>query len=361
MLVRRSRPGRAALQQLDVVEDLAAPILDHPLAADLALEPVVERGLEPFLPAVVDVGEADDVPGDLAGRIVAAVLAHRADARQAEVEDLLCHGRRHVPLQVHELAFEIARDAPREPLVVLIEQRRELAEPIERGFELLRIGVDRVDRRADGERLAVAIRQRAAMRGDLHRAQVAIVGLLGEEILVDELQIKDPPFESGGAEREADEQQRAAPARAFGHGRLRRRVSSCQRVGSRTTTSWSSLGSVSCRRCAGERLDARVRRLSALLDLQPAPLDLQLVELAVQLLGLDEQLPRVMLDVDDPNARRHDARGERSTPTSSRISFALLMRLARAARARRRAAARCAHAGCARAPRRRGARACRRA
>ena len=65
--------------------------------------------------------------------------------------------------------------------------RGELAEPIERGLELLRIRVDRVDGRADGERLAVPIRQRAAVRGDLHRAQVAIVRLLGEKVLVDEL------------------------------------------------------------------------------------------------------------------------------------------------------------------------------
>ena len=51
--------------------------------------------------------------------------------------------------------------------------------------------------------------------------------------------------------------------------------------------------------------------IRALLDLQPAPLDLQLVELAVQALGFDEQLPRPMLDVDDPDSRRDDASGER--------------------------------------------------
>ena len=149
---------------------------------------MVERGLEPFLPAVVDVREADDVPGDLARGIVAAVLAHRADARQAEVEHLLAPWPATTcRCEEDELALEIARDATREPLVVLIEQRGELAEPIERRLELLRIRVDRVDGRADGERLAEPIRQRAAMRGDLHRAQMAIVRLLGEEVLVDEL------------------------------------------------------------------------------------------------------------------------------------------------------------------------------
>src|SRR5688572_109434 len=59
-----------------------------------------------------------------------------------------------------------------------------------------------------------------------------------------------------------------------------------------------------------ERFDARMRSERALLDLQPPPVDLQPVELAVQALGFDEQLPRPMLDIDDPDAGSDDARSE---------------------------------------------------
>ena len=78
------------------------------------------------------------------------------------------------------------------------------------------------------------------MRRDLHGAQMTIVGLLRQELLVDELQIQNPPFERERAEREAGEQQRrCANARdrppSFSHP-----ASFVHRFGSTTTTSCSS-------------------------------------------------------------------------------------------------------------------------
>ena len=93
---------------------------------------MIEGGLDAFLTEVVDVREADDVARDLAGGVVTAVLADRADAGQIEIENALRFRRRHAPLEIHELAVEVARDFPREPLVVQIERRGELAEPVER-------------------------------------------------------------------------------------------------------------------------------------------------------------------------------------------------------------------------------------
>ena len=73
-----------------------------------------------------------------------------------------------------------------------------------------------------------------------------------------------------------------------------------------------------------------------------------------KLFGFDEQLPRPVLDVDDPDARRDDASGEQRA--RRRVSSScLLMRPARAACARRLAGARCARADCARALVRTGA------
>src|SRR5690606_22715994 len=62
---------------------------------------------------------------------------------------------------------------------------------------------------------------------------------------------------------------------------------------------------------ARERLDARVRRPSALLDLQPAPIDLKAVVLSIQLLELDEEPPRVVLRADQQQTRADDGDGER--------------------------------------------------
>src|SRR5262245_21960364 len=118
-------------------------------------------------------------------------------------------------LEIHELAVEVARDLARERVLVQPGRVGELADAVERVVELARIADDRVDRRADGERLAVAVGERATVRRDLDRAQMAVVRLLREKLLIDELQVEDPALERGGAEREQREQHRAAPAHAF--------------------------------------------------------------------------------------------------------------------------------------------------
>ena len=71
MLARRSRPGCIGLMQLDVADRAPQAVLLDPLAAVLALEPLVERRLEPFPAGVVDVGEAEHVARHFARRVVA--------------------------------------------------------------------------------------------------------------------------------------------------------------------------------------------------------------------------------------------------------------------------------------------------
>ena len=63
---------------LDVLDDAPQAVLDHAPAARLAGEPVLVCELDAFLTVVVHVGEADQVRGHFAGRVVAAVLALRA-------------------------------------------------------------------------------------------------------------------------------------------------------------------------------------------------------------------------------------------------------------------------------------------
>ena len=84
----RSWPGCGGAHQVDVLDDAAAAVADHALGAGLAAQPVVERELQAFLAAVVDVGEAQHVRDRLALRVEAAELALREHAGDLEREDL---------------------------------------------------------------------------------------------------------------------------------------------------------------------------------------------------------------------------------------------------------------------------------
>src|SRR6202011_5530717 len=93
--------------------------------AGLTGEPVIECELEALLPGVVDVGEAEQVPGHLTARVIAAVLARAVDPGDAESLDLRGLGGLAVAGQVEKLAVEIARDAPCEFLTVELQRRGE--------------------------------------------------------------------------------------------------------------------------------------------------------------------------------------------------------------------------------------------
>ena len=120
--------GARRLDALDVLDRAAEAVAHHALRARLAAEPLVVGELEPFLADVVDVGEAEQVPGDFARRIVAPVLAQRVHAGDAERLDPGRVRRAHVAREEDELAVEVARDAAREPLRVAVER---LGEPRE--------------------------------------------------------------------------------------------------------------------------------------------------------------------------------------------------------------------------------------
>ena len=78
LAVDRERRGRAVLRRadrFDVLDDAAQAVLDHAPAARLAAERRLVGELDAFLAGVVDAGEADDVRGHFAGRVVAAVFA----------------------------------------------------------------------------------------------------------------------------------------------------------------------------------------------------------------------------------------------------------------------------------------------
>ena len=76
-----TRPHRA--DALDVLDLAPVLILDDALGAILATQPVIVSEFHTFLARVIGVGKAQQVPGDFARRIIAAVLARQVQAFDA--------------------------------------------------------------------------------------------------------------------------------------------------------------------------------------------------------------------------------------------------------------------------------------
>ncbi len=206
-----ARPRRA--DALDVLDSAAVAILNHALGAGLRAEPAVVGELEPFLAdVVVLLGEAEQVAGDFAGRIEALILAQQIDAGNLQLRDLRGVARPHVTHQVNELAVEVAGDDLRQPLLVAVERFGETRDLVRGAHHLRRIGPHRVDRRARGERLAVAVVDAAANRGELRDAREASIALPLEESFVEQLQVDRARDQRNGDQHERAQHQAQARA-----------------------------------------------------------------------------------------------------------------------------------------------------
>ena len=134
---------------LDVLDIAPVEILDDALRAVLAVQQLIVAELQTLLALIIEVGEADHVPGDFAGRIIAPVLAQQIHARNSQRLDVRRLLGRHVPLEIEKLTVEIAGDAPRQELLILLEGLGELRQLIDVVVQFLRIDPHAVDRRAD--------------------------------------------------------------------------------------------------------------------------------------------------------------------------------------------------------------------
>ncbi len=150
---------------------------------------MVECELKAFLAVIVDIREADEVTGDFPRRVVAPVFALHVDAGQFQRQRLGGLLRTQVPLEINEFLIHAAGDSPHERLLVDAEYPREFRHVVDGRCKFFRICPDAVDGRADREWLAMAVRDRAAMRRDSLGAQVTRVGLFVQEVLVEDLQM----------------------------------------------------------------------------------------------------------------------------------------------------------------------------
>src|SRR5205823_9080411 len=165
--------------RLHVLDDAAEPVLDDAPASRLAAEACLVRELNALLTVVIDPGEADDVSCYFAARVVPPVFAMLVYALQPERLDALGDIRRHLALEIDEIARCVSELLPKF-IALQGEQGCELA-PL--GAGELRVGRDRPDRfhrGGHGERLAIAIQDAAARRRHFDEARVARVAFLLE-------------------------------------------------------------------------------------------------------------------------------------------------------------------------------------
>jgi hypothetical protein len=175
--------------QVHVLDDAPTPIADHALGTRLAGQPFVEGELQPFLAAVVDIGEAQHVCGNLADRIEATELALREHPGRAERDDGFGLVRIHVAAQVDEFLVGALREALGQRLERDRQGGGERRQAIRELQQFLRIGPDRFYRRRHRERLAIAVGDHAARSRDRNLAQETRIALLLVELVVEQLQI----------------------------------------------------------------------------------------------------------------------------------------------------------------------------
>src|SRR5262245_64359670 len=91
-------------QVLNVFDHPPESVLDHAPAAGPARQPVLVLELDTLLPAVIYIGDADELGGYLTGGVVTAIFAPQRNTRQSELHDLGCQLRGELALEVDELA-----------------------------------------------------------------------------------------------------------------------------------------------------------------------------------------------------------------------------------------------------------------
>ena len=181
-----ARLGRA--QTGHVLDDISAPVLDDLLAARLAAELCLQRKLDAFLSVVIHIGEADEMRGDFAAGIVAAIFALQRNAGDSQLDHLGRLLRRQLALEIDEFARgigELALHLGR----AQSDDLRQIGNLRGGNFDIARTRPHRFHRRADCQRFAMAIRDHAAMRMDINDAAVTRIAFLLQEVVVDALQI----------------------------------------------------------------------------------------------------------------------------------------------------------------------------
>ena len=204
--VNRQRQGLAGLGvlgDLDVLDQPAAPVLDHLALARNPCEPFVVGQFHPFATAVVDIGETHHVRGYFAGWIEASEFLDAIDTGDLQIQYGLALFRRQASDQIDELFIGLGFKPLGQGFRVLAKCHGQRRPAILGQLHFLGIGPEGGHGRTDGQRLAIAIGDQTAVRGNRNVPDTACIALPLEEVTVDHLQVDDAP----GNRRHHDRQQ----------------------------------------------------------------------------------------------------------------------------------------------------------
>ena len=191
-MIHRQRQLLAVSRRLDggdVFNDVAAAILQYHAAAILAGQHLLARQFHAFLAFAVHAGEADDVGHNLAGRVETAEFLLLGDAGHAQRHYFVGQLRADLALDVNKFFLAVGQFG-RQLFRRQIQHRGQFAQLGRRHRLHVRgAGPNRLHRRADRQRLAVAIGDHASVGFQRHCAAEASLALVLQKILLHHLQV----------------------------------------------------------------------------------------------------------------------------------------------------------------------------
>ena len=165
----------------EVAQGAARAVAQHALRSGRARQRGVEGEFDALLADIVDVRAPDDMGRGLPGRVETMRRAANVDARDVQRRHFLGDMRRHPARQIGE-APTFDRSASRQQLGRDVQRVAKPRQVAAREARQPRVGPHVVHRRADGQRLAVAVEDHAAMHGDVHYAHRARFALAAQEV-----------------------------------------------------------------------------------------------------------------------------------------------------------------------------------
>ena len=95
----------------NIFNDATIAVFTHDSLARLAGKPLVEAFFNAFNPLAIHVGEANQVRGDFAGRIITAGFFPQMNAGQLEFFNVVSHIRVHLTGKIDEAPFRVGVNA----------------------------------------------------------------------------------------------------------------------------------------------------------------------------------------------------------------------------------------------------------
>ena len=186
-------PGLGITNQRQILDDTAAIVLQHPLSAALTAQPLVVGQLYTFLAAFIDIREAHHMGSHLSGGVIATVFLAAIQPGNPHGKYLPCDLWLKFTSQVNKLPCCIRPKPLPKSGFIDTEQSRDVRQCGLLRIDLRRVRPDSLNRCADRQRLAVAIRYNPPVGIDTFDPYGPHVALLSQELVIHDVQINQAP------------------------------------------------------------------------------------------------------------------------------------------------------------------------